>query len=48
MTDRRIRLYVAGLLRAAAEVVIEPKLLPVFLGILVRVPGTMRELALIR
>jgi hypothetical protein len=32
VTDRRIRLYLAGLLRAAAEVVIEPRLLPVFLA----------------
>jgi hypothetical protein len=39
---------VAGLLRCAAEVVIEPRLLPVFLGILRRVPATLRELALVR
>jgi hypothetical protein len=48
VSDRRIRLYVAGLLRCAAEVVIEPRLLPVFLAILTKVPATLRRMALVR
>jgi hypothetical protein len=44
VNDPRIRLYVAGLLRAAAEVVIEPKLLPLFLGLLMKAPRTLAEL----
>jgi hypothetical protein len=43
VTDVRIRHYLAGLLRAAAEVVEQPRLLPVFLGILTTVPATLRQ-----
>jgi hypothetical protein len=45
VTDARIRRYLAGLLRAAAEVVIEPRLLPTFLGVLVmKAPKTLAQL----
>jgi hypothetical protein len=48
VSDRGIRRYVAGMLRAAAEVVIEPRLLPTFVAILTKVPGTLRRMALVR
>jgi hypothetical protein len=42
------RAYLAGLVRAAAECIEQPRLLPVFLGVLRLAPATLRELALFR